>query len=190
MKKKTVALLLAVVMLFGITVGGTLAWLTDKTDEVKNTFTTSDVDIELAETTGEKYQMIPGHYVTKNPIVTVKAVSEKSYVFVKLDKSTNFDTYMEYEMAVDKEGKEIWTELDGVAGVYYLIAENTDTDQTFDVLKDNKVNVKVSVTKKMMNDLTEETYPTLTVTAYACQCMKNNTENFTPAEAWSYVSEA
>ena len=38
-----------------------------------------------------------------------------------------------------------------------------------------------------MNDLTEEAYPTLTVTAYASQQYKNNTEHFTPAEAWENV---
>ena len=31
-------------------------------------------------------------------------------------------------------------------------------------------------------------YPTLTVTAYASQYMKNNNEHFTPAEAWANVS--
>lgn len=35
MKKKTIALLMAVVMLFGVTVGGTLAWLKAETTEVK-----------------------------------------------------------------------------------------------------------------------------------------------------------
>ena len=41
MKKKTLALLLALVLLAGGVIGGTLAWLTDKTDPVKNTFTTA-----------------------------------------------------------------------------------------------------------------------------------------------------
>ena len=45
MKKKTVALLLACVMALGVAVGGTLAWLTDTTQEVKNTFTDSNINI-------------------------------------------------------------------------------------------------------------------------------------------------
>ena len=39
MKKKTVALLLSLVLVFGVVAGGTLAWLTQKTDSVVNTFT-------------------------------------------------------------------------------------------------------------------------------------------------------
>ena len=38
MKKKTLALLSAV-LLMGAVIGGTLAWFTDTTEEVKNTFT-------------------------------------------------------------------------------------------------------------------------------------------------------
>lgn len=181
MKKKSLALVLAVVLVIGCAVAGTLAWLTDKTSEVKNTFTTSDVDIELAETTGDEYQMVPGNTIKKDPTVTVKADSEKAYVFVKLEKSANFDTYMTYEMA---EG---WTELTTGSGIYWRIVDASTADQDFEVIKDNKVSVKGEVTKTQMDELTADTYPTLTVTAYASQAMKNNTESFTPAEAWDNV---
>lgn len=40
----------------------------------------------------------------------------------------------------------------------------------------------------MMNSLEQNTYPTLTVTAYASQLYKNNTQTFTAAEAWANVS--
>ena len=40
----TVALVLVVAL---ASIGGTIAWLTDKTDPVVNTFTTADVDIDL-----------------------------------------------------------------------------------------------------------------------------------------------
>ncbi len=49
MKKKTLALLLVLVMIFGISVGGTIAYLTDK-ETVTNTFTVGDVKIKLTET--------------------------------------------------------------------------------------------------------------------------------------------
>ena len=51
-------------------------------------------------------------------------------------------------------------------------------------MKDNKVTVLDSVTKEMMND-TGFTAPTLTFTAYATQLYKNNTDKFTPANAWA-----
>ena len=49
---KALALVLAVVLLVGAAIGGTVAWLTDKTGDVVNTFTVGNIDIELAESTG------------------------------------------------------------------------------------------------------------------------------------------
>ena len=47
MNKKIIATVGACALCVGLGVAGTLAWLTDTTDEVKNTFTTSDIDITL-----------------------------------------------------------------------------------------------------------------------------------------------
>ena len=49
MKKRTIALLMAVVMLFGITVGSTIAWLTAESETVQNTFVVGDINIRLNE---------------------------------------------------------------------------------------------------------------------------------------------
>ena len=160
---KAVVLVLALSLLVGGAIGGTLAWLTDKTEEKVNTFTVGNIDIGLSETTGSEYKMVPGTTIAKDPTVTVEAGSEDCYLFVKLDESENFKTFLTYEMA---DG---WTALDGVDGVYYRKVASSDIAQEFGVLKDNTVSVKADVTKAMMNGLNEETYPTLTVTAYACQ---------------------
>lgn len=181
MKKKSLALLLAIAIVVVGAVAGTVAWLTDRTPSVTNTFTTSDINIELKETKNN-FQMIPGWNIEKDPKVTVKAGSEACYLFVKLEKSTNFDTFMTYEMA---DG---WTELQGYAGVYYREVAAATADTTFAVLKDNQVTVKGTVTKEQMNALTADTHPTLTVTAYASQLYKNNTEKFTAAEAWDHIA--
>lgn len=163
--KKKIALLLACVMAFGIAVGGTLAWLTDKTDAVVNTFTESDVDITLAETTGPSYKMVPGDTIAKDPKATVLADSEACWLFVKVVESTDkkFDDYMTYEMAAG------WTELTEGSGIYYREVSDTAADQVFNVLADNQVKVKTTVTKAMMDELTTANYPTLTFTAYAIQ---------------------
>ena len=182
MKKKSLALLLAIAIVVVGAVAGTVAWLTDRTDAVENTFTTSDITIELTETTGTSYKMIPGCTIAKDPKVTVKTGSEACYLFVKLEKSTDFDTFMTYEMAKG------WTELQGYAGVFYREVAAATADTTFEVLKDNQVTVKGTVTKEQMNGLTADTYPTLTVTAYASQLYKNNTEKFTAAEAWANIA--
>ena len=193
MKKKTFVLLLALVLIAGAAVGGTLAWLTAKSDTVVNTFTTSDIEITLAETTAA-YKMIPGCTIAKDPKVTVKAGSEKCYLFVKIEELNSFSSFMTYTVAAG------WTALndadsDGVAddGVYYRVVEASNQNQVFYVLKGDTtypnglVTVKDTVTKADMNGLTESTYPTLTFTAYASQFSKNNTESFTAAEAWTNV---
>lgn len=189
---KTVALLLALVLVVGGVIGGTLAWLTATTAPVQNTFTTSDIDITLTETgatnNANSYKMVPGNTIAKDPKVTVVAGSEKCYLFVKLEKSSNFDSFLTYEMATEATGATGWTALDGVTGVYYRVVDASTTDQEFGVLKDNQVSVKDTVTKAAMNGLTTDTYPTLTVTAYASQYMKNNTESFTAAEAWANIN--
>ncbi len=184
-RRALLTLTLVLVVALGA-VGGTLAWLVDQTDAVTNTFSTSDVDIELAETTGTSYKMVPGHTITKDPKVTVKANSEKSYVFVKLEKSTNFDDFMTYTMA---DG---WTALENNSGVYYRVVEDTDADQVFAVIKDNTVTVEDTVTKTDMANA-ENNNPTLKVTAYACQYVKSNSPTetaFTAAEAWANVKPA
>ena len=183
--KKPVAIILAVVLLVGAVVGGTLAWLTDKTDSVVNTFTTGNINITLAETTGTTYQMVPGWKITKNPVATVKANSEDCYLFVKLDKSDKYGDYMTYEMA---EG---WSTLgDSYPGVFYREVAKTTADQPFAVIKDNKITVNESVTKEMMDAIEKGTVdnPTLTITAYAIQKDKTNNTPFGAETAWKTLN--
>lgn len=192
---KTMFMILAVVLIVGISVGGTLAWLTDTTGPVTNTFTTSDIDITLAESENLDLKMVPGFDITKDPKVTVKSGSEDCYLFVKLDKSRNYDSFLTLTVAdgwtqltEDKDGKTI-TDL-----IYYREVSAISSDKQFSVLKDDKVTVKETVTKLAMNALDTTTYPTLTVTAYASQLYKSNStaagavNKFTPAEAWANFS--
>ena len=183
MKKfKLITLILAVSMLLTGVLGGTIAWLVDKTEPVVNTFTYGDINIDLDETPTpddddnpdtNEYEMIPGEEITKDPKVTVNTDSKASWLFVKLVKSANFDDFMEYQIA---DG---WTQLkdaqgNDVVGVYFReVGEVVNEDIVYEVIKDNKVHVKETVTKEMLNALDPEgaaaTYPTLTVTAYAVQ---------------------
>lgn len=194
-KNKILALVLACVICVGIGIGGTLAWLTATTDNVTNTFTTSDIDITLAETEGgenKEFKMVPGWTITKDPKVTVTTGSEDCYLFVKLEESDNFGSFMTYDLA---EG---WTKLED--GVYYREVTADDMGTEFSVLANDQVIVKDTVTKAAMNALTSENdYPTLTVTAYATQLWKSNdpgtgasseaitNAKFTPADAWDQV---
>ena len=184
MKKKGLALVLALALMVVGAVAGTLAWLTAKSDTVTNTFTTSNIKVELKETNGPEYKMIPGYTISKDPTATVLAGSEECFLFVKLEKSANFGDYMTYEIA------DVWTPLTGVDGVYYREVKTADMDKDYSVLKGDKVTVNDTVTKEQMNALDAEgaVKPTLTVTAYASQLHKNATTEFTAAEAWANVN--
>lgn len=97
---------LCLIIVAGVSVLGTMAYLQDQTDAVVNTFTMGQVKITLDETkvdeygepikkvddngapteendrtaTGNEYKMIPGHTYTKDPTVTITAGSEESFV--------------------------------------------------------------------------------------------------------------
>lgn len=182
-----------------ISIGSTIAWLTDTTDSVTNTFTTSDVDIELAETKDD-FKMIPGNKIEKDPKVTVKADSEACWLFVKIEESDNLDDFIIYAVDVAVDGSDGWTKLtgvDGVDNVYYREVSSASTDQTFNVIGNkgvdgtatfeaNKVLVKEGVTKAQMAELAADdaVQPTLTFTAYACQ--KDNVTS--AADAWAKLN--
>lgn len=175
MKKKTLALVLALTLLVAGVVGGTLAWLTDQTAEVKNTFTVGDINIGLTETTTD-YKMVPGNTIAKDPTVTVKAESEACWLFVKVTESENLDTFITYAIA---EG---WTELQD--GIYYREVPASNADQTFPVLAGNTVTVKSDVTRTMLETAKTDA-PTLTFQAYAIQ-----KDHFATADAaWAEVSK-
>lgn len=167
--KKMFIAMLALVLALGCAVGGTIAWLTAQTPEVKNTFTYGNINIELKETTGTEYKIIPGTDIDKDPKVTVKPGSEACWLFVKVVEDGTFvDKKVTY--AVDTgEGK--WTQGDGTnipKNVYYREVDATTAlaGITFNVLKDNKVFVSDTLTKDDIKNLTN---PTLTFTAYAVQ---------------------
>ena len=181
MKKKGLAMVLALVLLAVCAVSGTLAWLTAKSDVVTNTFTTSDIKVELTET-NETYKMVPGYDIHKDPKAKVLAGSEECYLFVKLDKSQNFDTFLTYEMA---EG---WTLVPSETNVYFRKVLTADIGTAYSVLANDQVTVSGDITKEQMNAFTTATLPKLTITAYASQLYKSAGVEFTAAEAWNNIA--
>lgn len=89
MKKKTILVAaIAVMLVAALVVGGTLAYFTDKTETVKNTFTVGNVAIDLTETKWDAkadHTLVPDKFYDKNPTITVKEGSQDAYVFLKLD---------------------------------------------------------------------------------------------------------
>ncbi len=209
---RTLVALLAVALLLGGAIGGTMAWLTSTSGEVVNTFTDSDINITLTETDTEKdedddpntnsYKMVPGGTLQKDPKVILEAGSEACWVFVEVTENkgkveyvpagktdavtTKWSDFLDYTVA---EG---WIRLDGKegrgAGVYYreVSADKAAVGDAWGILTGNQVTVKTTVTKEMMNALKKapDNYPTLTFKAYAIQ-----TANIDSVEdAWEEVN--
>ena len=216
--KKTLALLLAVMLAVGCAVGGTVAWLLDTTDEVVNTFSVGNIDITLTETPNTdstpdddkaendiwKAQIVPGYKYAKDPVVTVKANSEACWLFVEVsepninvtvgegDSAETYTTsdFMQYTLNFND-----WNKGDGTsipANVYYKEIANSPFTHYILVgegegeFKNGYVTIPETVTKEMMDKLTETEYK-LSFKAYAAQLYKNNSTKFSAKEAWDIV---
>ena len=155
-KFKSMAMSMAVLMLAFCIIGGTIAYLTAVTNEITNVFTFGAVNIELTETSGQSYNLIPGKVHTKNPTLTVEANSVECWLFAKVVETANFDNYVDYDIA---DG---WTELAGEEGVYYRKVAVSDQDQSFGILLNDQVKILDTVTNN-----NEEVK--LSFKGYACQ---------------------
>lgn len=91
-RSKALLLTLCAVLLVAVSVLGTMAYLTSKTQVITNTFTVGNINIELTETKPENQQakIIPGVDIVKDPKVTVKANSEACYLFLKVEQAGTF----------------------------------------------------------------------------------------------------
>lgn len=161
MRKSHIWLIVAAVLLTAISVGVTVALLVSSSNAVVNIFTTGGVTISLTESTGDEYKMIPGVTVEKNPTVTVHANSENCWLFVKVEKENDFDTFCTYEI---QDG---WSLLEGQEGVYYQRVDKSSSDKVFQVLKDNNILIKDNLTEEALDAVKQN--PTLEFTAYAAQ---------------------
>jgi len=180
MKKKTIALLLVLMLVFGVTCGGTIAYLTSTTDTITNTFTVGKVTITLDEIevdeygvaaegavripnkdskkTGNEYKLIPGHTYTKDPTIHVDADSEKCWLFVKVvDGIAEIQdaTTVAAQMATNG-----WSEVSGETNVY-----------VYNKIAEPGENAPIFANFKIKNDADVSSYAdkTITITAYAVQ---------------------
>lgn len=214
--KKIVTAGLALVMVAGISVAGTLAYLTSTTDEVKNTFTVGNVSIDLFEhvydnesdalltgteneTKANEYEtVIPGKTYPKDPTVEIQSGSQKCYVFVKVENDiagfeadeNNISTQM---TALD------WDAVEGRTGVYVYAPSGTpaevdaSTAANFDGGEAGQLKVFSEFT--IAGDISDANYASLgnedtaiTITAYAIQSEGLDTD-LTPAEIYDLIAE-
>ena len=178
-------------MVFSV-IGGSLAWLMTSTEPIVNVFTYGDIRITLTETKGEElsdgryFKMTPGKVIEKDPKISVLADSEDCWLFVKIDESSDkaLIDYIDYTIA---DG---WTALQEAPGVYFRAVDSSSEAQTFSVLKDDKVDVKGSVTLEMLQALDSSNYPKMTFTGYAVQRDMSIDAIDSAAEAWALISQS
>lgn len=167
--KRTLASVIATVLMCLCFAGTTFAWLVAKTDPVKTTFTVGDINIMLAEHTSRNVKIVPGVTIEEDVHVTVFAKSEDCWLFIKVAKSENFDRFLSYEIDTDV-WKTLLTDNENGYTVYYReVSYSESDDQEFDVLLNDVVTANSERTKDDYNALNSSNYPTLTYTAYAVQ---------------------
>ena len=113
--RRVIALLVALMLVIGGVIGGTLAWLMTKTDPLENTFVAGDINIQMVEhkldlQTGahdssntyvtaqeDAIELLPGRTVYKDPTVIVEKGSEPCYVrvFMIVDYAEGMDNAYE-----------------------------------------------------------------------------------------------
>lgn len=164
---KVVTLLLAVLVLVGCSVGATMAWLVKSTNEVVNTFTVGNIKIDLNEhtyvpatnkltttttKTNSNYKLIPGKNMPKDPFVTVKAGSEKCWLFVAVTEENNAFGQSGEAVIFDVNegnGTGLWngvpelssdgyTNKENVSVYYTIVDSNATENQNINVLKNVK----------------------------------------------------
>ena len=201
MKKTTKALtlLLCAVLLIAGTVAGTVAYLSDSSENVTNSFTVGNIDIEMWEhalddegnLTAEKvssedaYKILPGTEQPKDPFVRVLKDSEDCWVFVQVwevnNSASDSLSYVTWEI------DDAWTLLKSENGVstFYLEAnhENSDKDEDYNVLKDKTVSYSEDLTKEMIDALGNDV-PQLVFKGFAVQLNAASTA----ADAWAQVA--
>lgn len=177
--KKKLTTVLAIVLVVALSVAGTYAYLTSKTATITNTFTVGNVKIDLTETTGTEYQLIPGKVHEKNPIVTVKGGSEKCYLFVRFDEIGSPADYLTYTSTLTEANG--WTKGTGTipGNVWYRVVNKSADNTAFHLLDGDKVTIRDDVTNENMEAASKAQ---LVYTAYACQF-----EGMTAEQAWAEV---
>ena len=206
--KKTLTVIIALVLVVVMSVAGTVAYLTSS-DTVTNTFSVGNVQIKLDEAQAKadgtliegaervkanSYKLLPGHTYAKDPMVTVLNGSESSYIKM----TVTFSKANELDAIFDPDGATLTTIFNGYdisnwtyKGNTKNAAENTRTYEFWykeavaapdgNVALDalfDSITVPGSITNEQLATIEGMT---ITVNAYAIQA-----DGFTDAaDAWS-----
>lgn len=185
MQKRTMIFITAMVLLFAIVTGSTIAYMTSKSDPVINTFSYGNITITLDEAkvdpaTGKaltggsakrvqanNYKVVPGATYDKDPTVHVTAGSEKCYLFVNVE--NGFASYEEQgvdskKTIADQMAANRWINVSGTNVWYYEDIVDASTTNIDKVLFN-----KVYVDSDLKGNSTNATGIEIKIEAYAVQ---------------------
>lgn len=159
-RSKALLLILCAMLLLIASALGTVAYLTVQ-DTVTNTFSVGKVDATLIEGNAGKRSMrarstgapvgendhilMPGHTYTKDHTIHVDAVSEDSYIFVKVENGiASYEAASSaeeggYRTIADQITANGWTALESAADVYYREYVKSSTGSDFAVFDTFKI---------------------------------------------------
>lgn len=159
-RSKALLLILCAMLLLIASALGTVAYLTVQ-DTVTNTFSVGKVDATLIEGSAGKRSMrarstgapvdendhilMPGHTYTKDHTIHVDAVSEDSYIFVKVENGiVSYEAASSaeeggYRTIADQITANGWTALESAADVYYREYVKSSTGSDFAVFDTFKI---------------------------------------------------
>ncbi|MBQ1237429.1 MAG: hypothetical protein IIX70_03965 [Oscillospiraceae bacterium] len=114
--KKIVALVLAMVLVAGLSVAGTVAYLTDR-DAKTNVFTVGNVDISLNEAFGQGAALVPGVEINKVPTITNNGPTD-AWVWMTFSIPSALDNFVQGTEQGSSENIIHWNPLGATAEGY------------------------------------------------------------------------
>ena len=199
---KALLVLLAVVLLVGCVVGGTIAYLVAAPKTVTNTFVAGEIGtLTLTETDGNNnsvtersFIVIPGVDIEKDPVVSFEDNNVDAYVFVEVSASgwtksgTTYLINSPDDTGDDDNGMywtvaSGWTAVPGEDHVYYREVSVGDTTREWHIISNDTITVSSGITEDSIADYTKG----LAFTAYAIQ---KDGFNGNVASAWAQAKTA
>ena len=169
----SVFVMLALTMVVGCAVDGTVAWLVSESESSVSTFTLGDINIKLTgESESQPLKIIPGVEIKRSLKVTVDPNSEACWLFVKVE-GANWSHFPDAngtaKVSYSVDVQDGWTALNNHPGVYYreVSAEAAQRGDAYDV--NCNVTVSQMLTKAEVDSIASGTQPKLSFTAYAVQ---------------------
>ncbi|MBR6754093.1 MAG: SipW-dependent-type signal peptide-containing protein [Clostridia bacterium] len=135
MSKKTIILVVSLVLALAVGLGGTLAFLTDRDSEI-NVFTVGNVDIDLTEDFVQGSELVPGVDVEKD-VVVENVGNNSAWVWTTIAIPAGMDNpdasknSLHFNYAKENVGDGLWTWTDENGA--WMVAENkkmTEDDET------------------------------------------------------------